>query len=96
MAKAKQNASSLVSSIVQNKTPSQAIGTIRWRAPETLKSNPEWTEKADIFSLGMVFLEIVSQKMPFENEQDNNIVGMKIRSKGKCCFKNYYLFVDKR
>jgi serine/threonine protein kinase len=41
------------------------IGSERWAAPETISANPFWSEKADIFSLGMTFYEIVTGNIPF-------------------------------
>lgn len=43
------------------------IGTIQWCAPEVIKTG-EYTEKADIYSLGMVLYEIISGKQPFEGK----------------------------
>jgi serine/threonine protein kinase len=45
------------------------IGTLKWAAPEVLDDSPRWSEKADIYSLGMVFFEIVSCEIPFQNDQ---------------------------
>jgi serine/threonine protein kinase len=42
------------------------LGTLRWAAPEVV-SDSKWSEKADIYSLGMVFFEIVSREIPFQN-----------------------------
>ena len=44
-----------------------ALGTIRWGAPETFDYPALWTDKADIYSLGMTFWEIASRKVPFED-----------------------------
>ncbi len=44
----------------------QCIGTMRWQAPETFQSPPVWLLAADIFSLGMVFYEIMTGKIPYE------------------------------
>lgn len=42
--------------------------TLNWAAPEVLQLPSSWTEKADIWSLGMVFFEIVSQSLPFNDK----------------------------
>lgn len=42
------------------------IYTTNWAPPETLTSTPKWTEKSDIYCLGMVFYEIMSRSIPFE------------------------------
>jgi serine/threonine-protein kinase CLA4 len=49
------------------------IGTLRWAAPEVL-SVSEWSEKADIYSLGMVFFEIVSCNSPFQTDYNLRIL----------------------
>lgn len=46
------------------------VGTLNWSAPETLQERPLWTDKADIYSLGMTFYEIVTRKQPLEDEVD--------------------------
>jgi serine/threonine protein kinase len=43
------------------------IGTVNWAAPEVL-CDSKWSEKADIYSLGMVFFEIVSREIPFQHK----------------------------
>jgi len=48
-------------------TDSHLIGTKGWMAPELLGSNPKYTEKSDIYSLGVVFWEIASRKVPYAN-----------------------------
>lgn len=55
------------------------IGTLRWAAPEVLEDLPHWSEKADIFGLGMVFYEIVSQDIPYKNEKSFFSIEKKIR-----------------
>jgi serine/threonine protein kinase len=49
-------------------------GTLKWAAPEVLSESPKWSEKADIYSLGMVFFEIVSCEIPFKG--DKNLMGI--------------------
>ncbi len=52
-----------------------SVGTYRWSAPETLRGKSSvWTEKADIYSLGMVFYEIASREIPFRGEHELDIV----------------------
>eukprot|EP01114_Cavostelium_apophysatum_P015955 TRINITY_DN4455_c0_g2_i2.p1 TRINITY_DN4455_c0_g2~~TRINITY_DN4455_c0_g2_i2.p1 ORF type:complete len:325 (+),score=72.28 TRINITY_DN4455_c0_g2_i2:799-1773(+) len=41
-------------------------GSILWSAPEVLQNKP-YDQKADIYSLGIVFWEIITQKVLFEN-----------------------------
>lgn len=49
---------------------SESYGTLRWRAPETFQTS-EWSRASDIFSLGMVFYEIVTRKLPFATLDDS-------------------------
>lgn len=44
----------------------KTFGTARWAAPEVQGKRKKWSVKADVFSLGMVFYELVSGKLPFE------------------------------
>ncbi|ORX59528.1 kinase-like protein [Hesseltinella vesiculosa] len=37
-----------------------SCGTINWQAPEIWRINPSYTEKADVYSLGLVFWEILT------------------------------------
>lgn len=48
-------------------------GTVNWTAPEIVASVAEWTEKTDIYSLGMVFYEIVARKIPFSDLSEEDI-----------------------
>ncbi|KPJ67969.1 MAG: hypothetical protein AMJ43_00700 [Coxiella sp. DG_40] len=51
------------------------MGTAGWIAPELFSNDPIYSEKSDIFALGMVFWEIVARKDPFEEcEHPNQIV----------------------
>jgi serine/threonine protein kinase len=40
-------------------------GSVRWMAPETTAASPAFSEKSDVFGLGMVFWEIASREIPF-------------------------------
>jgi serine/threonine protein kinase len=57
------------------------IGTLKWTAPEVLNDSPMWSEKADIYSLGMVLLEIFTGETPFKDDT-NMITIMKKISNG--------------
>lgn len=54
-------------------TSTGGIGSCRWAAPEIIKGE-QWTEKADIYSLGLTFYEIASRKIPFEKVGENFVV----------------------
>jgi hypothetical protein len=51
-----------------------AGGTLRWLAPERLKPGGKASYAADIWALGMVFMEIVTGKVPFADTMDDNLV----------------------
>lgn len=42
------------------------MGTPRWTAPEVLASKP-YSEKADVYSFGIVLWEMVTGEVPFKN-----------------------------
>ncbi|KAG0256707.1 hypothetical protein DFQ27_005539 [Actinomortierella ambigua] len=63
-------------------SPAAAPGTLRWMAPEILNlANPRYTNKSDIYALGMVMWEIAAQcTCPYRSHTDNSfIVGEVIR-----------------
>lgn len=47
-------------------------GTKRWMAPELLMAK-RYTEKADIYSIGIVYWEIWTHRMPFEDHDDASV-----------------------
>eukprot|EP01130_Rhizamoeba_saxonica_P018203 TRINITY_DN9034_c0_g1_i1.p1 TRINITY_DN9034_c0_g1~~TRINITY_DN9034_c0_g1_i1.p1 ORF type:complete len:373 (+),score=78.17 TRINITY_DN9034_c0_g1_i1:955-2073(+) len=51
--------------VVDNNMTHQ-IGTVSWIAPE-LFSKKDYTEKADIYSFGIVMWELISRQLPFPN-----------------------------
>jgi serine/threonine protein kinase len=61
----------------ENVTQTDAIGMLRWAAPEVL-SDSNWSEKADIYSLGMVFFAIISCETPFKEDRNVNHIVKKI------------------
>jgi hypothetical protein len=52
------------------------LGTCRWSAPETMRASPVWTEKADIYSLGMTFYEIATRCIPFHQVVEPVVVSL--------------------
>jgi serine/threonine protein kinase len=67
--------------VVLTTLETDTIGTYRWVAPEIVTSNKrQWSEKADIYSLGMVFYEIVTGKFPYCEETNNYNILDKIKS----------------
>ena len=42
------------------------IGTYQWMAPEVI-NNEKYTEKADVYSFGIILWEIASREPPYKN-----------------------------
>jgi serine/threonine protein kinase len=59
------------------------IGSLRWAAPEVVKpgkqKEPKWSEKSDIYSLGMVFFEIIASEFPFRYDSNFGSIAKKIK-----------------
>jgi serine/threonine protein kinase len=49
----------------------ETFGSLRWSPPEVLDYTKSWTDKSDIYSLGMVLFEMVSGQVPFQEEEWN-------------------------
>ena len=47
------------------------LGSARWLAPEATDEHPVFTEKSDVYSLGMVLWEIATSQIPFRNVPHN-------------------------
>ena len=58
--------SSTTVSMKQKYSGQQATGTLLWMAPELFEDGAVNTRASDIYSLGMVFWEILVRKVPFE------------------------------
>jgi serine/threonine protein kinase len=61
---------------ITSQTPT--IGTLHWTAPEVFDA--KWSEKADIYSLGMVFFEIISGEIPFQHDENLRSVMNKVEN----------------
>jgi len=48
-------------------------GTIRWKAPETYEDD-RYTDKADIYSLGIIFWEIASCQFPYAELKNSAVI----------------------
>ncbi|EGR33833.1 protein kinase, putative, partial [Ichthyophthirius multifiliis] len=51
---------------------SNKIGTYQWMAPEVISSN-SYTEKADVFSYGIILWEIASREPPYRNKSGQTV-----------------------
>lgn len=53
----------------QSVSPAQgghSVGTVQWNAPELHKRKPAYSEKSDIYALGMVAWELAAYRIPFD------------------------------
>ncbi|OQR88523.1 kinase [Thraustotheca clavata] len=49
------------------------VGTTRWMAPEVIKGNKQYTEKIDIYSMGIILWELIDgRKLPFDEIRWNH------------------------
>jgi len=51
------------------------VGTAQWRAPEVFPFGPrnKYTKAADVYSYAMVFFEVLTGEMPFENIEQHEL-----------------------
>ncbi len=50
------------------KTHQDTVGTVQWMAPELFKRRAVFTQKADIYSLGITFWELAARKIPYARD----------------------------
>jgi len=59
-----------LSRVIDRNQPMTAnIGTVCWVAPEIFNNKKLYTEKADVYSFGIILWELIARKMPFEDEE---------------------------
>lgn len=64
---------------IQSVAENDAIGSVHYVSPEQAKG--DYTdEKSDIYSVGVVMYEMLTGKMPFESETDENVAWMQVES----------------
>ena len=64
--------------IVANSTAKTTVGTTSWLAPEVLNSEnvKEYTYSVDVWSLGMVMFEMMTNLKPYFNDSQMDIIKM--------------------
>lgn len=69
---------------LKSKKMTKKIGTFQWMAPEVLTTQ-DYTEKADVFSYGIILWEIATRKPPYKNISGitvaNRVVSNNLRPK---------------
>lgn len=58
---------------------SSSLDNVRWLAPELFSEHAKYTNAADIYSLGLVFWEIATRKLPFEEETSQDSLIQRIQ-----------------
>ncbi|XP_057525386.1 uncharacterized protein LOC130804801 [Amaranthus tricolor] len=56
-------------------TAKSEVGTPQWMAPEVLRNDPS-NEKSDVFSFGVILWELVTVKIPWDNLNALQVVGV--------------------
>jgi predicted Ser/Thr protein kinase len=51
-----------------------SVGTVCWMASELFQRNAKYTQKSDIYSMGVTFWEVASRKTPFADAQDPAVI----------------------
>lgn len=51
-----------------------AVGSLAWMAPELFNRKAVYTQKSDIYSLGITLWELVSRKIPFSDANDPALI----------------------
>ncbi|ELU44144.1 Pkinase domain-containing protein [Rhizoctonia solani AG-1 IA] len=59
-------------------TPARVTPTPRWAAPELLGEEGVYSVAADVYALGMVTLEAVTNKLPFPDLRSDNVIIAKV------------------
>ncbi|KAJ0402919.1 hypothetical protein P43SY_005904 [Pythium insidiosum] len=75
------------------------VGTTRWMAPEVIRGDKIYTNKADIYSLGLIFWELIEGRLPFESTRWNHEIeglvlqGMRPAIRTELCPERWKLLV---
>jgi len=57
-----------------NSSEKEFIGSPPWMAPEVMAQKEAYTNKADIWSLGIMILELINGKAPHESKSSVQLV----------------------
>ena len=77
---------------ITNKEKSQILGTANYLAPEVIV-NKKYTVQSDIYSLGIIFYELLTGELPFEGSNTKEVLeahasGSIVSIKGRCSYPN--------
>ena len=59
---------------------SDTVGSVRWMAPELFSPPTVYTQKSDIYSLGMTLWELVSRQIPFQNAVTDELIPIWVKN----------------
>lgn len=59
--------------LLEGETLQERVGTLTYMAPEILLKQP-YSKEVDIFSLGVVFYMLLSGILPFDDDNDTEII----------------------
>ncbi len=59
-----------------SKTSNNSVGTTQWMAPELFSRRGIFTQKSDIYSLGVTFWELASKQIPFASAPSPEVIPM--------------------
>lgn len=63
------------SNTMVSKTSKDSVGTLAWMAPELFEGHKVvYTQKSDIYSLGVTLWELASRKIPFSDASNPNLI----------------------
>jgi len=73
---------------IETKTTTKNVGagssgTIRWMAPELLSRGGHASKESDVYAFGMILWELASRRIPFEDTEDDIVVGTLLMQKDK-------------
>ncbi|CAF0994006.1 unnamed protein product [Adineta steineri] len=58
---------------------SQTVGSFYWKAPELLLPHSRHTKQSDIYSLGIVFWELGTERIPWDEYDDESIILIQVK-----------------
>lgn len=66
-----------------------AVGTAAWMAPEMFDGTKHITNKADVYSFGIILWEMLTETIPFKNKDPINIMTLVVVNKERPRFPSY-------
>jgi hypothetical protein len=57
----------------------QIVGSFYWKAPELLTPHSRHTKQSEVYSLGMVFWELGTERKPWDEYQDETIILIQVK-----------------